>query len=352
MALLAARRADFPLRDGLFYTRSMKALTSSVLKRLAGGGFHSGAALARELGVSRASVWLAIRDIETLGVEVYKVHGRGYRLPQPLALLDRSAIERRLGGHAQRFVLDIRDAVDSTNTLLAGRAAAGAVSGTVIAAEWQRGGRGRLARAWHAGVGEALTFSLLWRFQRGAGALSGLSLAVGVALTRALAAAGAPAAVLKWPNDVLWRGRKLCGILIELAGDALGPTAAVIGIGMNVRLSDATRARIDQPVTDLEAACGAAPGRNELLALVLVELAGVLETFSREGFAPLRAEWQRLHAHQEKRVTLSLPDGSRVTGRARGVAEDGSFLLETRSGVKRYHSGEIILRPAPAGKAI
>ena len=340
----------FRRRDGLFYTGPMRRLTSSVLKRLADGVFHSGEALARDLDVTRASVWLAIRDIETMGIEVYKVRGRGYRLTQPLALLDRAAIERRLGGRAARFTLEIRDAVDSTNTVLAERAAAGAPGGTVIAAEWQRGGRGRLGRAWHAGAGEALTFSLLWRFPRGSGALSGLSLAIGVALVRALAAAGVPAAALKWPNDVLWRGRKLCGILTELAGDALGPTAAVIGIGINVRLSAATRARIDQPVTDIETACGRAPDRNELLAGVLIELGDVLEAFAREGFAPLRAEWHRVHAHQGKRVTLTLPDGTRQAGRALGVAEDGSFLLETRSGVKRYHSGEISLRPATAGK--
>ncbi len=324
----------------------MKALTSSVIRRLADGDFHSGEALARALDVSRAAVWYAIRDLETLGVEVYKVRGRGYRLPQAFALLDRFAVERRLGAHAGRFTLDIRDEADSTNTLLLGRAADGAPGGTVLAVEWQPGGRGRQGRAWHAGVGEALIFSLLWRFSRGAGTLSGLSLAIGVALARALAAAGATGAALKWPNDVLWRGGKLCGILTELAGDALGPTAAVIGIGLNVRLSAATRARVDQPVTDLEMARGTAPDRNDLLARALIELGDVLEVFEREGFAPLRAEWQRVHAHQGKRVILTLPDGSRQAGRAKGVAEDGSFLLETRSGVKRYHSGEVTLRAA------
>lgn len=324
----------------------MKALTSSVLRRLADGEFHSGEALARSLGVSRASVWHAVRDLEALGAEVYKVHGRGYRLPQPLVMLDAAAIARCLGAQAARFALEVLDAADSTNSLLAGRAAAGAPAGTVIAAEWQPGGRGRLGRPWHAGIGEAVTFSVLWRFARGASALSGLSLAIGVALARALAAVGASGTALKWPNDVLWRGSKLCGILTELAGDALGPTAAVIGIGINVRLSDATRARIDQPVADLEAACGAAPDRNELLARVLVEMAAVLDAYSRDGFAPLRAEWQRLHAHQGRRVVLMLPDGSRQSGVARGVADDGSFLLETRAGVKRYHSGEVSLRLA------
>jgi BirA family biotin operon repressor/biotin-[acetyl-CoA-carboxylase] ligase len=178
-----------------------------------------------------------------------------------------------------------------------------------------------------------------------------LSLAVGVAIARAVAAAGASGVALKWPNDVLWRAGKLAGILIELAGDALGPTAAVIGIGLNVRLSQATRARIGQATADLETACGAAPDRNGLLARLLIELGQTLQAFERDGFAPRRAEWQRLHALQGKRVTLILPDGTRRTGSARGAAEDGAFLLETRAGVERFHSAEITLRPASAGKA-
>ena len=328
----------------------MKPLTAGVYARLADGEFHSGAALARSLDVSRASVWNAVRDLEATGIEVYKVRGRGYRLPHPVALLDRAAVERHLGTNVERFALDIRHDVNSTSTTLLECAAAGAAGGTVVAVEWQSGGRGRLGRAWHAGVGEALTFSLLWRFSRGAGALSGLSLAVGVALARALAAAGATGVALKWPNDIVCGDAKLAGILTELAGDALGPTAVVIGIGLNVRLSEATRARIGQPATDLVSVCSAVPDRNRLLAAVLVELGRVLDAFSKDGFAPLRAEWQRCHAHQGKRVTLTLPNGSRQDGRASGVTEDGSFLLETHAGLKHFHSGEVNLRPASAAK--
>jgi BirA family biotin operon repressor/biotin-[acetyl-CoA-carboxylase] ligase len=324
----------------------MKPLTAGVYARLADGEFHSGAALARSLEVSRASVWNAVRDLEATGIEVYKVHGRGYRLPHPVALLERAAVERHLGTNVERFALDIRHEVNSTNTTLLECAAAGAAGGTVVAVEWQSGGRGRLGRAWHAGVGEALTFSLLWRFLRGAGALSGLSLAVGVALARALTAAGAAGVALKWPNDIVCGDAKLAGILTELAGDALGPTAAVIGIGLNVRLSEATRTRIGQPATDLVSECGAVPDRNRLLAAVLVELSRVLDAFAKDGFAPLRTEWQRCHAHQGKRVTLTLPNGSRQDGHASGVTEDGSFLLETRAGLKHFHSGEVTLRPA------
>lgn len=323
----------------------MRAMTAGVLRLLADGEFHSGEALARALDVSRASVWNAVRELEAMQLDVYKVHGRGYRLPQPLSMLDRAEVERHLGAEAERFALDIRAGVDSTSTLLLERAAAGAPAGAVVAAEWQAAGRGRFGRAWHAGVGGALAFSLLWRFAQGAGALSGLSLAVGVALARALEAAGARGVALKWPNDVLWRDAKLAGILTELQGDALGPTAAVIGVGLNVRLSEATRGRIGQAAADMETACGAAPDRNQLLARLLAELHGVLEAFAVRGFAPLRAEWQRYHAHQGRQVTLWLPGGAAERGRARGVGEDGAFVLETRAGTKRYHSGEISLRP-------
>jgi BirA family biotin operon repressor/biotin-[acetyl-CoA-carboxylase] ligase len=199
---------------------------------------------------------------------------------------------------------------------------------------------GREAAAARQYPGEALTFSLLWRSARGAGALSGLTLAAGVAIARALESAGAKGVALKWPNDVLWRGGKLAGVLSELQGDALGPTAVVIGIGINVRLSDATRSRIGQAAADLDTACGSAPTEGWRLR----ELDRVLEVFGRDGFAPLRAEWQQRHAHQDKRVTLMLSDGARRNGHARGVADDGALLLETTSGTQRFHSGEITLR--------
>jgi BirA family biotin operon repressor/biotin-[acetyl-CoA-carboxylase] ligase len=338
--------------NSLIQRRRVKSTTAGVLRLLADGEFHSGVALAQALRVSRASVWNAVRELETMGTAVYKVHGRGYRFPHPFSLLDRAAIERALGGAAARLSVEVRTAAPSTNALLLERAAAGAASGTVIAAEWQSAGRGRRGRTWHAGLGGGLAFSLLWRFAHGASALSGLSLAVGVALARGLAALGGPRIGLKWPNDIVADGGKLGGILIELAGDVLGPGAAVIGVGINVRLSPGVRADIDQPATDLEgilAPLDAPVDRNSLLAGLLVELDRVLAEFSAAGFGPFRAEWESRHAHQGKTVTLLLPDGRSERGRARGVAEDGSLLLETSTGVKRFHSGEVSLRAETKG---
>lgn len=323
----------------------MKSTTHGVLRALADGEFHSGVALAQALGVSRASVWNAVRELETMGTAVYKVHGRGYRFPYALSLLDRAAIERELGPVAARLTVEVRAAAASTNALLLERAAAGAASGSVIAAEWQSAGRGRRGRAWHAGLGGGLAFSMLWRFAQGAGELSGLSLAVGVALARGLAAFAGPGIALKWPNDIVAEGGKLGGILIELAGDVLGPGAAVIGVGINVRLSPGVRAGIDQPATDLESILDGRVDRNALLAALLAALDRALTEFAAAGFGPFRSEWERLHVHQGKPVTLLLPDGRSERGQARGVAEDGSLLLETSGGLKRFHSGEVSLRP-------
>ncbi|MEK7876610.1 MAG: biotin--[acetyl-CoA-carboxylase] ligase [Pseudomonadota bacterium] len=321
----------------------MTALTFKTLSLLAAGEFRSGQDLAETLGVSRGAIWYALRGVDELGIDIHKVRGRGYRLAQPLSLLDHGEILRELGSHASRFVLDVLDSTESTNSSLLARAAS-AATGSVIAAEWQTHGRGRRGRPWHSMPGAALTFSLLWRFQQGAGFLSGLSLAVGVAVCRALAALGVGEAGLKWPNDVLWRGRKLAGILIEMQGDMLGPSAAVIGIGLNCRLPGALRDRIDQPVADLAAACGGAPDRNRVLALLLIELARVLDEFGRSGFALLRDEWQCRHVWQGKAVRIALPDGAEVSGTADGVADDGTFLITTNTGQRRFHSGDVSVR--------
>lgn len=324
----------------------MNTMAFQTLRALSDGAFHSGEDIARALGVTRGAVWYGIRDIGEAGFAVEKVRGRGYRLERPLSLLDAAAVRAVLGDAAATVAIEICDTLDSTNTKLLALAAEGAPGGLALAAEVQTKGRGRRGRVWHSGLGHTLTFSLLWRFAQGARDLAGLSLAVGVALARALRAAGAREAGLKWPNDVVLPQGKLAGILIEMQGDVLGPSAAVIGVGVNVRADGRVSAAVDQPVADLEAATGSTIDRSALLGALLRELAGVLALFGGRGFAPLREEWQRLHVWQDRAVTLLLPDGSELAGIARGVAADGALLLETAAGMTRQHSGECSLRAA------
>jgi BirA family biotin operon repressor/biotin-[acetyl-CoA-carboxylase] ligase len=321
----------------------MNPLTLATLRLLGDGTFRSGEDIAQSLGVTRATVWNAIREAGSLGLDVQRVRGRGYRLEGGPAWLDAARVVGLLGAQAGRFHVRVAESLASTNSELMAEAARGAPSGSVLAAELQTGGRGRRGRAWASGLGSSLTFSLLWRFEQGAAGLSGLSLAVGVAVARALAGAGATGVRLKWPNDIVRNGRKLGGILVELQGDALGPAAVVVGIGLNVRLPAGVREAVDQPVADL-AEAGGDSDRNALLARVLAELADALDRFALQGFTPFEASFRELHALHGQPARVQLPDGKTLEGTVEGTAADGALLLRAASGVVRLHGGEVSLR--------
>jgi len=321
----------------------MKPLTFSVLRHLNDGEFHSGEAIARQLGTTRASVSNALAGLDEMGLVVHKVHGRGYRLPDPIHWLEINKIAPHLSRAAKNLRLKIVDTTTSTNDQLLQGASRDTPGGSVVVAEYQSAGRGRRGREWHSGLGGALTFSLLWRFDRGVADLSGLSLAVSIAVVRALSDLGIAGVTLKWPNDVLFEHRKLAGILIESQGDVLGPTLAVIGIGVNLKLAESVRTHIDQGATDVFSITPELPERNKLLAVLLSELVAVLTEFEREGFGGFRKDWSRYHAFENKPVTLRLSSGISVRGVVCGIADDGALLLQTAEGNQRFSSGEISL---------
>lgn len=322
----------------------MGTRTWQVLRLLADGKFHSGEEMGARLGVSRATVFNELEAVAKFGVTLQRIRGRGYRLARPWQVLDAVAVTLALGGEAGRFQVEVMQQAASSNSELLRRAALGAPSGVVLAVELQTAGRGRLGRVWHSGLGNALTFSLLWRFECGLNALSGLSLAVGVAVLRALRRFGATGVVLKWPNDILCAAGKLGGVLIEAQGDMYGPSAVVIGIGLNCHLPPEIVQVIGQPAAALEQVCARTPERNALLAALLQELAGVLEVFALSGFAALRAEWEQHHAFKDREIGLQMPDGTVVTGIARGVADGGELRLETVQGVRLFNVGEVGVR--------
>ena len=320
----------------------MSQLTFPILNLLADGQFHSGEALAQRFKVTRATIWNALQHAESLGVEVFSVRGRGYKLPQPLELLDKNSVLNAIGEQRAWFNVQILNEVASTNTYLMQQK--GSAHATCVAAHIQTQGRGRRGRAWVSQLGASLTFSLLWRFQCGAAALSGLSLAVGVALIRALNDLGLSNVQLKWPNDVLVAGKKLAGILIELQGDLEGPSAAVIGVGVNFNLPKNVLKSIDQPAIDLMSVSADNINQNELLGIILKHLADVLSSFEARGFVGLRDEWLSYHAYENKPVRMLLPNGTHIHGLVKGVADDGILTVETALGVQRFSAGEISLR--------
>jgi BirA family transcriptional regulator, biotin operon repressor / biotin---[acetyl-CoA-carboxylase] ligase len=313
----------------------------AALKRLDSRQFQSADALGCALAIAPAAAIEALRQAEGAGAPLEHVAGRGYRLCEALDWLDAGRIEAAIAGCG--LTLRVVDHCGSTNLELMAAARRGGPSGQVLAAELQMQGRGRLGRRWHSGLCSALTFSLLWRFGRPVSALEGLSLAVGVAIARALRRHGVQAE-LKWPNDLLWRNCKLGGVLIEVHGQGASACAAVIGIGINVRLRAFEREQIDQAATDLNQAGGAALSRSDWLAAILMELSRLFSRFEREGFAPMRGEWDRYHAHAGRAVELALPNGGHLHGIATGVDDNGHLLLATDAGMQPVRAGDVSLR--------
>jgi BirA family biotin operon repressor/biotin-[acetyl-CoA-carboxylase] ligase len=324
----------------------MSALTFQALRRLADGRFHSGEDVARELGRSRATLSEALKLAPELGIEIFSVRGKGYKLATPIEFIDVARVRAAMGPAARRVALEVVDEIDSTSTRLMERAAGGAPSGTCLVAEWQSAGRGRRGRTWVASLGGSLTFSLLWRFERGAGHLGGLSLAVGVAVARALAACGAPRVQVKWPTDVVCDFRKIAGILVETAGVMQGPSVAIVGTGINYRLGERVLDRIDQPVTDVAQCATALPSRSELLAHVLKEMCAALDTFDRHGFPALRDAWRALHAYQGRRVRVIPGRDAPFDAEVVDVGADGVLVVRKADGqLVSLASAEISLRP-------
>jgi len=315
---------------------------------LSDGNYHSGTALGQALNISRASISNILQNLESYGLTIHKIPGRGYHWLNPVQWLDSGQIRQHLGECADSIQIEIMDMVESTNSLLLQRAIDQGVFTNrikqVLAAELQTQGRGRRGRSWSSGLGDSLTFSVLWPSQCAVNTLSGLSLAVGVAIIRTLALLGIHSMALKWPNDVLSGSGKLAGVLIELHGDMLSPGTVVIGIGLNLKLSGVTKDRIDQEVADLAGITWQVPDRNRLLAVLLKELAAALDSFEQHGFEPFREEWMHYHAFQDKMVQINLPDGSVRNGIATGITADGTLLVNTPAGVLQLRSGEVSLR--------
>ena len=187
--------------------------------------------------------------------------------------------------------------------------------------------------------------SQMWRFQAGPAQLGGLSLATAVAVARALRKTGVQGFALKWPNDIVAGGKKLAGILLEIAGEAAGPATVVCGIGINVLLKAESARDIDQPWTDLYHLIGAVPPRNRLVGVLLSELINMYTEFKANGLQPFLAEWQQLDAFYGKPVELSTHENV-IRGIARGVDPQGALKMEVGGTLRAFHSGEISLRPA------
>ncbi len=316
----------------------------ALLKLLADGAFHSGPLLGERLGVSRAAVNKAVQSLVESGADIHRVSGRGYRLGEPFVPLSVATICALLAERQTLAEVEVVDEVDSTNAQLL--RSPETASGRVCLTEAQSAGRGRRGRGWVATPCHNIVMSMGWRFESGPAGLSGLSLAAGVAVLRALEEFGVHGAGLKWPNDILRDGRKLAGLLIDLRGEASGPSLVVLGLGLNVHLVPADGARIDQPWTSLREVLPAPIDRNRLAALLIIHLSDMFRFFERDGFAAFRAEWERRHLYAGKAVCLHAGQDE-VPGTVEGIDTHGGLLVRIANGeLRTFHSGDVSLRAA------
>ncbi|MGN2251308.1 biotin--[acetyl-CoA-carboxylase] ligase [Frateuria sp. GZRe14] len=318
-----------------------------LLAALASGEAVSGAQLADRSGVTRAAIWKQVETLRARGVPVEARGAAGYRLPWPVQLLDatriRAALPRtcatRLGA------LEVHWELDSTSSELQRRLGETADFSMVLA-ETQTAGRGRRGRSWLSPPGLNLYLSCLKRFDRGFAALSGLSLAVGTMVLRAIDSLGIEGAGLKWPNDVLADGGKLAGVLVELSGEYQGPCAAVIGVGLNLRLTEALREQAGQPACDLATLATDLPDRNLVAARLIAALVEGLREFERHGFASFAEDYARHDLLAGRQLKLSGAQGH-FEGTGAGVDARGALQVRLADGALRsVDSADVTVRRA------
>jgi BirA family biotin operon repressor/biotin-[acetyl-CoA-carboxylase] ligase len=316
---------------------------------LADGEPHSGEDLAREFGVTRAAVWKQIAHLAEWGLDVEALPGVGYRLARGVELLDAKALRGALPRDTSASIgrLDVHIELGSTNRELLERAPPEPGTLDVCIAEYQTAGRGRRGRRWRTPLGAGLCLSAAWQFADTPPGLSALTLAVGVAARRAVAAVTEVDIALKWPNDLVWDERKLGGILLELTAEAHGGCHVVAGIGLNVELPPKllyTLSDWPRGAVDLATATGVAPSRTALAAALVGELAELFAGYAAQGFQPYRADWRAADFLRGRRVTLDDAAGS-VSGTALGIEADGALLIETAGGTRRrVTAGDVSVR--------
>jgi BirA family biotin operon repressor/biotin-[acetyl-CoA-carboxylase] ligase len=329
----------------------MNERTERVLELLRrGDDYLSGEQIGRRLGISRSAVWKHVRELKAAGYGIVSSPKKGYGLRVaanvPLAAevaphLKTSTLGRRI---------DFHDAVDSTNRAVGDLARQGGVEGTVVVADAQTAGRGRMGRHWESPAGENLYFSILLNPNVEPARVPQLALVAAVALHEGLAECCPEiTAQIKWPNDILVGGRKVAGILCEASLEADRVHRVILGVGINVNGTSLPRS-LRATATSLRIAGGREVSRPELLAAALNRLEARYEGWLRDGsLSGLLDDFDRHSALNGRAVAAENLSGV-VRGTARGITRSGELVLETSGGaLVHLLAGDVHLLPLGSG---
>jgi BirA family biotin operon repressor/biotin-[acetyl-CoA-carboxylase] ligase len=334
------------------------------------GGFVSGADLAARLGISRAAVWKHIGALKHGGYEIEGARARGYRLVAKPAVLSESAIQLRAaqlpGGGASRIGKRIRalDVTRSTNSDAMALGREGEPEGTVVIAEEQTAGRGRLGRTWESSRGVNLYMSILLRPQMAPWLAPQLSLVAGVAVAETVREEDVDARI-KWPNDVVVLKadapasvadaapasmKKLCGILTEIEAESDRVAFVVVGIGVNLN-SEASHfsPELEGKATSVLLERGRSVDRAAFAARLLARFERWYDAWVAGGFAAVAPAWRALSVLDGRGVTISAP-GDTFEGECAGIDDDGALLVKAGPGpLRRVLAGDVTFSALEGG---
>lgn len=305
--------------------------------------FVSGQKISELFGISRTAVWKHIRVLKQRGYSIESYTKRGYCLREAPELLTLDNIKRHVRTMTIGRNVVYHEKVDSTNTLAKKLADKGAAEGTIVVAEEQTGGRGRLNRSFLSPFAQGVWFSVILRPVFPPMEVSKMTLVAAVAITRALRKAGLDQCGIKWPNDILVHGMKLAGILTELSASVEKINYLVMGIGINTGLTKKMLPQELKGTTTSFSIENVPVQRGALLGEIVYQLEYYYELVNKNGFAPVLEEWKQLSCMLGKDVSVMEP-GRSFVGKAVDLDENGNLLVLTESGMEKVLAGDVRVR--------
>ena len=309
------------------------------------GVFYSGEEIAAKLGVTRSAVWKQIKELRTAGYAIESQPRRGYSL---CAIPDRLIENEIREGLKTGFIgIDIHcyDEVDSTNTIAKAMARKGAPAGTIVVAEQQGTGRGRLERPFFSPACKGIWVSLILRPHIIPQDAPKFTLLAAVAVAEAMACFGV-AAQIKWPNDILYNGKKMVGILTEMSAEIERVNFVVIGVGINVNIeADDFPPELRELATSMSIVKGEKIPRLKLLQKFLEVMEELVLEVDKNGFREILLRWRKYSITLGEQVKVINLDKSYFVGLAVDIDADGALLVDTENGRERVLAGDVSIRP-------
>lgn len=320
-------------------------MKSEILNMLrAAGGYLSGQQLCDKMGVSRTAVWKAVNDLKEEGYIIEAVRNRGYRLVEDADVITQAELKSILKTRWIGNRLEYFDETDSTNTRARKLAEEGAPHGTLVIADSQSSGKGRRGRLWTSPRGVGIWMSMLLRPDIAPVHASMLTLIAGMAVVRGVKESTGLDAMIKWPNDAVLAGRKICGILTEMSTEDETIRYVITGIGINVNIDEFPE-EIRGTATSLKLELGKSIKRSPVIRAVAEAFETYYDIFLETcDMSRLKEDYNRELANTGREVLVLDPRGQ-YEGTALGIDDEGSLLVRKRDGtVAPVISGEVSVR--------